>query len=71
MSNIPDEDEIRDAVAGFIRRNAEDPECLHEIIYDLFTGDASDEEFDDANDLAYGIFDKARVYIVIDEVEYS
>jgi len=74
MSNVPTEDDLRNAVAAFILRNAEDSECLHETIYDLYpwpdTAEYDEAEERRGTDQAYELHGRARVYVVIDEVEY-
>jgi len=71
-----DEDVIRDVVADFILTSAQDSDCLHEVVGDLL-GDLAlpDEEWDaevgKACDVAYKMFGRATVSVVIDELEYN
>ena len=70
-------DKLRDLVAHFIINSAEDADCLYEVVGDLTSEylDWDDPEFQDLDreivKEAYVIFDRARVYVTIDEVEYS
>ena len=74
MSVVTDDD-IQDAVAYFILESAAEDECLYEVIGDLFTGEWSEaveeQMIRPAIEQAYELFQRARVSVVINEVEYN
>lgn len=73
-------DDLRDLVARFILNSAEDPTCLFESAGELTQellpwSEDNDAEFNALDreivDEAYDIFGRAKVYVVIDELEYG
>ncbi|HEU4967284.1 MAG TPA: hypothetical protein VFT53_07510 [Candidatus Saccharimonadales bacterium] len=66
---IPEDDDIRDRVASWILNSAADRDCLYELTYNW--EDLTEEEDRIVTDKVYEIFGRAKVYVVIDEVEYN
>lgn len=67
--SLPDDGEIRDAVASWIIDSAQDSDCLYELSYNW--EDLTEDEDREVTDKIYKIFDRAKVSVVIDEVEYN
>lgn len=66
---VPDDDDIRDTVASWIINSAYDHDCLHELSYNW--EDLTEEEDETVTKKVYEIFGRAKVSVVIDEVEYN
>lgn len=75
-----DDDAVRGVVAGFVLDNANESECLFEVVSEAYIDSLpdgyddpgySEEEDRRLTELAYAIHRRAKVSVVIDGVEYS